>query len=92
MLAFVVIQRQQSNNLAQSKSQSDGHKHFERENSGVKEQDRSKKKKKKQAKEFEGEDRRQNLEKLSEKEQQRLHRVLVDQGMEWKGEGNSNLY
>lgn len=46
MLAFVVIQRQQSNNLAYSKSQSDGHKHFEKENSGVKEQDRSKKKKK----------------------------------------------
>lgn len=90
MLAFVVIQRQQSNNLAYSKSQSDGHKHFEKENSGVKEQDRSKKKKK-QAKEFKGEDRRQNLEKISEKEQQRLHRVLVDQGMERKGEGNSNL-
>lgn len=42
-----MIQWQQSSNLAYSKSQSDGHKHLERENSSVKGQDRNKKKKKK---------------------------------------------
>lgn len=90
-----MIQWQQSRNLAYSKSQSDGHKHLERENSSVKGQDRNKEKKKKRGRE----------EELKEKTGDRiqknypkrivtkiLHRVLVDQGVERKGEGDSNLY
>lgn len=92
-----MIQWQQSSNLAYSKSQSDGHKHLERENSSVKGQDRNKKKKKKREGRREEELKEKTGDRIQKNYPKRiaakiLHRVLVDQGVERKGESDSNLY